>query len=70
MDQVFAGERLHEDFVAGFERRLLIENGIEPHRIQAFGKGEANPIADNSTEAGQAINRRAEFVFKRQTAIQ
>ena len=51
-------------------RRLLIDKGIEPERIQAFGKGENNPMADNSTEAGQAINRRAEFVFKRRTTTQ
>ncbi len=45
-------------------RALLIERGIDPADIKAVGMGEAQPIADNSTEAGQAINRRGEFVFK------
>jgi hypothetical protein len=33
-------------------------------KIKAVGKGEENPLADNSTEFGQAINRRGEFTFK------
>lgn len=43
---------------------LLISNGINPDDITARGMGEVNPIADNSTAAGQAINRRGEFIFK------
>jgi outer membrane protein OmpA-like peptidoglycan-associated protein len=46
---------------------LLISNGIDSSDIKAFGMGEKNPIADNSTEAGQAINRRGEFIFKVKT---
>ena len=45
-------------------KRLLVERGIDPADIEAVGMGEAQPIADNATEAGQAINRRGEFVFK------
>lgn len=48
-------------------RNLLIENGINADDITAVGMGEKNPIADNSTEAGQAINRRGEFIFKAKT---
>ncbi len=51
-------------------RDLLIENGIAAEKVSAFGMGEQNPIADNSTEAGQAINRRGEFVFKASTKIE
>ncbi len=43
---------------------LLIDNGIDSADIKAIGMGEKNPIADNSTEAGQAINRRGEFIFR------
>ena len=46
---------------------LLVANGIDANVISAVGMGERNPIADNSTEAGQAINRRGEFVFKART---
>jgi len=48
-------------------RDLLIANGIDASDIKAVGMGEKNPIADNSTEAGQAINRRGEFIFKAKT---
>lgn len=51
-------------------RQLLIDSGIDESRILAFGMGEANPIADNATEAGQAINRRGEFKFIRRSAPQ
>lgn len=45
-------------------RKLLVKEGIDPARIDAKGMGESNPIADNSTKSGQAINRRGEFRFK------
>ncbi len=45
-------------------KKLLIRQGIPASSITAIGKGEADPIADNATKAGQAINRRGEFVFK------
>ena len=32
--------------------------------LQVEGRGPDYPIADNATKAGQAINRRGEFVFK------
>lgn len=44
--------------------KLLQARGINPAYIQAQGMGEDSPIADNSTKAGQAINRRGEFTFK------
>jgi len=45
-------------------KKLLIKDGIPASSISAVGKGEADPIADNATKAGQAINRRGEFIFK------
>ncbi len=45
---------------------LLTSNGIDGANITAVGVGEGKPIADNATEAGQAINRRGEFIFKTQ----
>ena len=44
-------------------RKLLISYGIDGNRVKPFGKGEKSPIADNSTEAGRAINRRGEIKF-------
>ncbi len=45
-------------------KNLLITNGIDSADIIAIGVGENEPIADNSTAAGKAINRRGEFIFK------
>lgn len=49
---------------ANVTRDLLISFGIDGNNIKSYGMGEKNPIADNSTPEGQAINRRGEFRFK------
>lgn len=42
-------------------RQALITRGISPKRLTAKGYGARRAIADNSTEAGRAQNRRIEF---------
>lgn len=42
-------------------RQYLIAQGITSERIKAVGYGKLRPIADNKTDEGRAINRRAEF---------
>lgn len=42
-------------------KSILEEFGVEAARIQAKGYGPTLPVADNSTEAGRALNRRTEF---------
>jgi len=37
--------------------------GVEPKRLTAGGRGEYNPIADNSTDAGKAKNRRTQIII-------
>ena len=37
--------------------------GINPSRLSAAGRGEFNPIADNSTEVGKQRNRRTEIII-------
>ena len=44
-------------------RDELIKRGIAGSRIEAEGKGESEPIADNATEEGRAKNRRVEFTI-------
>jgi len=39
----------------------LINHGVSSSRLEAKGLGESNPIADNSTEDGRALNRRVEL---------
>lgn len=36
----------------------LVENGIDAGRLQAEGKGESDPVADNATPEGRQQNRR------------
>ena len=44
-------------------RDELIKRGVAAERIEAEGKGEYEPIADNATEEGRAKNRRVEFTI-------
>ncbi|UGA56644.1 outer membrane beta-barrel protein [Vibrio sp. VB16] len=37
-------------------------NGIAANRIQVEGRGESEPVADNSTLEGRALNRRTEVI--------
>lgn len=39
----------------------LVERGVDPSRLSASGRGEAEPIADNESTAGKAANRRVEI---------
>lgn len=41
--------------------RTLAQYGVDSRRFFMEGRGEANPIADNSTEAGRSMNRRVEI---------
>lgn len=42
-------------------RKVLVSNGVADTQVTAVGKGEADPIASNSTPAGIAANRRVEI---------
>ncbi len=41
----------------------LIRQGVNANRVISQGRGEANPIASNSTENGRAQNRRVEIIL-------
>jgi len=42
---------------------VLLNNGVAPGRIQAFGRGESQPVASNLNPQGKAQNRRVEIVI-------
>ncbi|MFZ3104627.1 MAG: OmpA family protein, partial [Smithella sp.] len=46
-------------------RDYLIQKGYPADRIQARGKGEGSPIADNASPEGRANNRRVEIIIER-----
>jgi OOP family OmpA-OmpF porin len=43
-------------------KNYLVNKGIDPSRITTTGLGYAQPIADNDTPKGRALNRRAEII--------
>lgn len=45
---------------AGSVHDYLVSQGVADEKITPMGKGESNPVADNSTEDGRSQNRRVE----------
>jgi chemotaxis protein MotB len=43
--------------------RHMTNNGIDPERIIAGGRGEHKPVADNAGPYGRSLNRRTEIVL-------
>lgn len=46
--------------------KYLVDNGIEPGRLKAVGRGASQPVASNDTDAGRQQNRRTEFKILKQ----
>jgi len=44
-------------------KSAITTNGVSGSRLTVEGKGETDPIADNTTEAGRSQNRRVEIVI-------
>ncbi|HVL00362.1 MAG TPA: OmpA family protein, partial [Dongiaceae bacterium] len=62
-------QTLSEKRVAGVQQYLK-ENGVDPARIQAKGRGESAPLTSNDTDIGRQQNRRIELEFVRTSAEQ
>jgi outer membrane protein OmpA-like peptidoglycan-associated protein len=46
-------------------RNWLVQKGIASNRMKAVGKGQNEPVATNTTDAGRAENRRIEFYVQK-----
>ncbi len=44
-------------------KNLLVTNGIKASTLEAVGMGEDFPVAENTTQAGKAKNRRVEIII-------
>jgi OmpA-OmpF porin, OOP family len=42
-------------------KNYLVSRGIEGNRLTTTGLGESNPVSDNNSDQGRAMNRRIEF---------
>lgn len=49
-------------------KNLLVQNGVDAHRMETEGFGESNPRYDNNTEDGRKLNRRVEIKISPRTA--
>ncbi|PID68226.1 MAG: cell envelope biogenesis protein OmpA [Flavobacteriia bacterium] len=45
--------------------KYLVQKGVASSRLRAVGYGESNPIADNKTKDGRALNRRVEITLRK-----
>ncbi len=61
--RVEANQKLSQDR-ANSVRDLMVQYGIKSSKIRAIGKGSFNPMANNDTAHGQALNRRIEVIVK------
>ncbi|HSV50585.1 MAG TPA: OmpA family protein [Burkholderiaceae bacterium] len=55
---------------AASARDYLAARGVDPQRMLITGRGEHEPMADNSTEAGRARNRRVEIFLAERAVAQ
>ncbi|WP_079201795.1 OmpA family protein [Pseudomonas sp. CC6-YY-74] len=53
-------QKLSEKRASAVREVLVNQYGVEGQRVNAAGYGETQPVADNATESGRAINRRVE----------
>ncbi len=55
-------QSLSEKRAAAVVTALVERHGVDPQRLQSFGRGESTPKSTNDTLQGRAINRRVELI--------
>lgn len=45
-------------------KAYMVSKGVDESQIRCESKGQLEPVADNSTRANRALNRRANIRFK------
>ncbi len=62
------GDRAYNVYLSELRAAAVVDymtrNGIAPDRIDAIGVGPDEPVADNRTRAGRALNRRIEILVQ------
>ncbi|OAB79670.1 OmpA family protein [Cochleicola gelatinilyticus] len=53
---------LSKDRATAVKEELFLQYDVEANRIQVDGKGDTQPVADNTSASGKAQNRRVEFI--------
>jgi len=51
-------------------RNYLTREGVDANRLASLGYGESQPVADNTTRDGKAMNRRVELAIVANEALQ
>jgi OmpA-OmpF porin, OOP family len=59
-------QRLSQQRAESIRQVLIVEFGLSEDRVAAIGYGEEQPIADNTTKEGRAINRRVVAIIEAQ----
>jgi len=63
---VFPSNLVLSEKRAAYVAQILQQRGTPADRIHAIGKGDTQPVGDNATAAGRALNRRVEIVVTQQ----
>lgn len=57
-----SNQKLSESRATSVKKALVSEFGVDNSSLNAEGRGESEPIADNNSSEGKAKNRRVEFI--------
>ena len=62
-------QKLSQERADAVRNALVDKYGVESNRVEAVGHGESNPIGDNATKDGRALNRRVDATVETQVEV-